>query len=331
MKRHFFLITLLSAMSLGADAPKTAPSTRPAGTPIVLPATVEAYEQVDLYAQVSGYLKSVNYDIGDEVAAGKDLAVIEQPELVAQLEEAKWTAVAKQKLVDAATAAVKQAEQSLQVAKSQVARYKADLDLQRVSLKRTQELYTQKAATDQQMDEAKSKAEIAEADAAIAAAKVSAAEADLASAQAAEAVANAQAKVAAAQQEKAEALNKYLRITMPFDGTVSRRLVNRGDLAQSATSGRGTALFTVQQTKKLRVRCDVPESVAAKIKPKTAASVKLSKDGEAIIAIVSRTAGALNPDTRTMRVEIDLDNESGKLLPGTYAVVTLMPAEPEKK
>src|SRR6478672_1265541 len=121
MKRLPLLLTLLSATCFAADAPTPTPSTRPAGPPIVLPATVEAYEQVDLYAQVSGYLKAVNYDIGDQVEAGKDLAVIDQPELVAQLEEAKWTAVAKQKQVEAATAAVKQAEQSLEVAKKQVA------------------------------------------------------------------------------------------------------------------------------------------------------------------------------------------------------------------
>src|SRR4051794_28410359 len=83
MKRFPLLLTLLSATCLAADAPRTAPSTRPTGTPISLPATVEAYEQVDLYAQVSGYLKAVNYDIGDQVEAGKDLAVIDQPELVA--------------------------------------------------------------------------------------------------------------------------------------------------------------------------------------------------------------------------------------------------------
>jgi multidrug resistance efflux pump len=331
MKRNVFLVALLAAMSLGADAPTTAPSTRPAGPPIVIPATVEAYEQVDLYAQVSGYVKAVNFDIGDEVGSGKELAVIDQPEIIAQLEEAKWTATAKQRQVEAAAAAVEQAKQALEVTKKQVARYNAERDLQRLTLNRTQELFTQKAATDQQMDEAKSKAAVAEADAAIAVAKVAAAEADLLSASAAEAVANAQAKVAAAQQEKAEALNRYLKITMPFDGKVSRRLVNRGDLAQSAMTGRGSPLFTVQQTKKLRVRCDVPESAAGKITTGTPVTVKLSREAEPISAKVSRTAGALNPETRTMRVEIDLDNDSGKLLPGTYAIVTLSPVEAEKK
>lgn len=329
MKQLLLRIALLvPAVSLGATlsaAPATAPATRPSGPPVVLPATIEAWEQVDLYAQASGYLSAVNHDIGDEVKAGQPLAGIDQPELVALLDEAKATAQAKAKLVEAATAAVKQAEQALEISKRQVARYNAERQLQDVTLKRQTELFGSKATTEQQLDEARSKAEVARADAAIAEAKVAAAEADLTSAKAAEAVANAQARVAAAQLAKVEAQNKYLQVTMPFDGTVSRRFVNRGDLAQSATSGRGMPLFTVQMSKKVRVRCDVPESVATKIVTGTAATVKLNSTTEPIVAKVSRTAGALNPESRTMRVEIDIDNESGRLLPGTYAVVTLTP------
>jgi multidrug efflux pump subunit AcrA (membrane-fusion protein) len=326
MKFLALLVLALVPTCLAAE-----PATKPAGPPIAVPATIEAFEQVDLYARASGYISAVNYDIGDRVEHKKVLAVIDQPELEKDLAEAAATATAKQKLVESAAAAMKQAEQGLEIAKRMVAKYQADERLQKSTLQRQQELYAGKAITDQAIDEAKNRFAIAEADAAIAHAKVAAAEADLASAKASKEVAAAQAEVAAAQVGKIEALREYLQIKMPFDGTIARRFINRGDLAQAA-SGRGSPLFTVQQTKVVRVRCDVPQAVAGRIAKETPAVVKVEGVPEPIVTTVSRVAGALNPETRTMRVEIDLPNGDGRLLPGAYAIVTLTPvAVAEKK
>ncbi|HEX8911678.1 MAG TPA: efflux RND transporter periplasmic adaptor subunit [Humisphaera sp.] len=314
-----------------ADAPP--PATRPAAAPVVVAGSVEAYEQADLYARAAGYVSAVNADIGDAVTAGQVLAVIDQPELEQDLAEAVATATAKRKLVDSAAAAVAQAGELLNVAKQQVVRYQADADLQSATLKRQEALFAGNAATGQSMDDARAKAAIAQADAAIAKAKVAAAEADLKGALAARDVAAAQAEVAAAAVGKVEALRRYLKVAAPFDGTVTRRAVNRGDLAQAGGGGRAAVpLFTVQRVDVVRVRCDIPQAAAAGISTGTAASVRLTAaGGDPIAAAVTRTARALNPETRTMRVEIDLPNPDGKLLPGAYAQVTLTPGTTGKQ
>ena len=74
------------------------------------------------------------------------------------------------------------------------------------------------------------------------------------------AFAAAQVNLATATVERIETLLAYAQIVAPFDGVVARRLVNRGDLVQAATSTRTTPLFTVQRIDTIRVFCDVPEN-----------------------------------------------------------------------
>jgi multidrug resistance efflux pump len=296
---------------------------------ITVPATLEAFEQTDMYAKVTGYLSAVNADIGQHVKAGDVLAVINDPELEMDLREAKAMLNARQRLLDASAAALKQSQMALAVANHQLERYKADAAFQDLTLKRQQELFTGKAITDQQLDEARNKAAVASADVGVAEAKVAAAEADIAGAEANRAVADAQVQVAAAQIAKIETLLQYTRLTAPYEGTVTRRTVNRGDLVQASASARsGLPLFTVQNAEPIRVFCDVPESQAGQITVGTAASVKLYGQGSepAITAKVTRMAGAITPETRTLRVEIDIPNAEKKLLPGSYAQVTLTPS-----
>jgi multidrug resistance efflux pump len=296
-------------------------------TAITVPATLEAFEQTDMYAKVTGYLSAVNADIGQHVKAGEVMAVIDDPELEMDLREAKAMLNAKQRLLDASAAALKQSQMSLAVAKHQLDRYKADAAFQDLTLKRQQELFAGKAITDQQLDEARNKAAVATADVGVAEAKVAAAEADIAGAEANRAVAEAQVQVAAAQIGKIETLLRYTQITAPYEGTVTRRTVNRGDLVQASIATRsGAPLFTVQSADPIRVFCDAPESQAAQVVVGAAAAVKVyGQGGEAIAAKVTRVAGALTPETRTLRVEIDLPNAERKLLPGSYAQVTLTP------
>src|SRR5258708_20758421 len=106
-------------------------------------------------------------------------------------------------------------------------------------------------------------------------AKVKAAEADIRAAEANQDVAAAQVDVADAQVQEVEALLEYTRIVAPFDGFITRREVNPGDLVQAATSSRTAPLFTVQQTDTVRIFCDVPESNAAGIRPGVQANIRL--------------------------------------------------------
>jgi multidrug resistance efflux pump len=329
-KRLLTLSTLLVTAAAVQHLParpavaQTSPATRPA---TVLPATLDAYEQADLYPRASGYITEVKVDIGDAVKFKDPLAIISQPELDKELAEAIALHAARGKQLEAADAAVEQSKAALEVANREVARYRADAELQEVTYRRQEELYAGKATTDQQRDEAKNRYEVAKAGADIAVAKAAAAAADLKGVQAARAVAEAQVDVTAAQVEKVKALQAYLQIVAPFDGVVTRRTVHRGDLALSS-SAKGTPLFTVQRIDRIRVRCDVPEALASQIDKGTPATIRIVALGQTIEAPVTRAARSLHPETRSMRVEIELDNADRRLIPGMYAQVTLTPTAP---
>src|SRR6195256_6829484 len=215
----------------------------PPGVEVVLPrratvaqrlqtnASLEAFEEADLFAKVSGYLSDVRVDIGDHVKAGQVLAVIDIPEMKQELAEAKAQLESKQS--------------SLESARRQLDHYKANITLQDALLKRREELSAGHWISDRVLDEVRANADIAKA--------------DLGVAEANRALAADQVKVAAATAEKIKTLLAYSEIVAPFDGVVARRLVNRGDLVQAATASRTTPLFTVQRIDIIRVFCDVPE------------------------------------------------------------------------
>jgi multidrug efflux pump subunit AcrA (membrane-fusion protein) len=268
---------------------------------VVIPATIQAFFVTDLYAKDSGFVSQVNNDIGDHVKQGEVLAVIEDPELQAQHDKAQ--------------AAVQQTQADIEVAKRQLAAMQADLTLQQVTLKRQQQLFAGKASTAQTLDEARAKEGVSSANLEGGRARIKLAEANF--------------EAAKAEAKRLHALLQYDKIVAPYDCVVTRRLVNPGDLVQAATSTRTSPLFTCQETDIVRVFADAPEASAAGIHPGLPAEVKLY--GEAPLTVrgtVTRIATALDPTTRTMRVEIDLPNPEEKLLPGMYAQVTLGP-EPQ--
>lgn len=307
----------------GVATPQTQPS---AGAPasVVVLATVDAFWSADQYAKTAGYVSEVKHDIGDRVKKGEVLAVLHVPELEKNLVQAKAGFAARQQMTKAADAAVLQAQQALAVAKSQLEGYQADLYLAQVTLKRQEELSAGKAATAQQLDDARAKAKVAQANAAMGEAKVNSAQADIQAAEANRDVAAAQVEVADAQVQEVQALLEYTHIIAPFDGVITRRQVSPGDLVQGATTTRTAPLFTVQQLETMRVFCDVPESPAAGVFVGADADVKLyGLAGQIIKGKITRLANAIDPASRTMRTEIDLPNPTGALRPGMYAQVTI--------
>jgi multidrug efflux pump subunit AcrA (membrane-fusion protein) len=233
---------------------------------------------------------------------------------------------AKQEMVKAAEAALQQAKASLDVAKSQVAALDADRELAQSTLKRQEGLFKEKAATDQQIDETRAKARVTAAAADVGRAKIASAEADLRAAEAARAVAAAQTKVASADVARTRTLLNYTKVVAPFDGIVTRRLANVGDLVQNAATGRGMPLFTCQKLDVVRVSCEVPDANAAAVHAGAKAAIRLTgAAGQTISASVTRVAVSVDPATRTMRAEIDLPNPAQQIRPGMYAQVTLFP------
>ena len=326
-------VTAVCATSFAQTQPAAAPaSTQP--TTVVASSSVSAFYTADLYAKDSGYVLDVSADIGDHGKKGQVLATIDDPELKQQLAGNEAVLAAKKETAKAADAGVQQAQSAVEVAKRQVVALEADLKLTEATLKRQEALFADKAVTGQQMDEMRAKADVAGAAASVGQAKIAAAEADLAAAQANRGVAAAQVTVAAADVERMRTLLGYTEVLAPFDGVITKRWVNPGDLAQSGTGSRTAPLFTCQKLDVVRIVCEVPEANVGGVRKGTRADVRLfGPGGQTVQGAVSRVATSVDPTTRTMRAEIDLPNPDEALRPGMYAQVTLTPqaAEPVAK
>jgi biotin carboxyl carrier protein len=222
----------------GAVRPGNAPppASDISASALVAPATVQAFFATDLYAKDSGYISQVQADIGDHVKKNQQLAVIDDPELQQQVE---W-----------ARAVVRQAGAAVEVAKRKLVGLDADRTLQRVTLRRWEQLFSGKAVTNEQRAKegvSSANLEVGQADIKLAEANFQAPHADL---------------------QRLPALLEYTKITAPFDGVITRRTVNPGDLVQAATSSRPAApLFTCQEIDTLRIFADIPETSAAAIHP----------------------------------------------------------------
>jgi RND family efflux transporter MFP subunit len=256
------------------------------------------YQNVELHAKVAGYIKNISVDIGDHVHQGQVLAVLEIPELVAQVDEAK--------------AAVHHAEEEIQRAHSDVSRAQADNVALHANAERL--INTDKARpgliAQQELDDATAKDRSSQA-------QVDAATSALAAAR-------QQLEVAKADEEHYSALSNYARITAPYDGVVTWRFSDTGSLVQAGTSNTsGLPVVTVAQVNVLRLRIPVPESLASKVRIGDSADVHVQATGEHFTGKVERFTDSLDTSTRTMQVEIDVPNPNYHLQPGMYADVRL--------
>ena len=130
----------------------------------------------------------------------------------------------------------------------------------------------------------------------------------------------ATSEVAAHQAEVARLrqLIGFERVTAPYGGIITARSTDVGNLV-NAGSGVGPELFRIADASRLRAYVNVPQSYAARIKAGTRAELHFSDHpGKAYPATVVRTAGALDPQARTLLVELEVDNAAGELFPGAF-------------
>jgi RND family efflux transporter MFP subunit len=119
-------------------------------------------------------------------------------------------------------------------------------------------------------------------------------------------------------------LQGFNQVVAPFDGVVTRRNVDVGDLVNAGNGGTGQALFAVAQVDPLRLYVYVPQAYANQIKIGDAVTVTLAERvSEQYRGAVARTARAIDTATRTMQVEIRVPNPAGTLIAGSYVQVTL--------
>jgi RND family efflux transporter MFP subunit len=127
------------------------------------------------------------------------------------------------------------------------------------------------------------------------------------------------------------AMRSYETLRAPFDGTVTGRFADPGALLQGATTNQASSLpvLAISDTSRLRVGVYVEQRDVAAVHIGDAAEVADASDTDRhVTARVSRTAGSLDPRTRTLYIEIDVDNRNGFLLPGSFAYVTLKVPQP---
>jgi RND family efflux transporter MFP subunit len=302
------LVRRREALAAVRDSPVTHPvvttlhpETGAPTSSLILPGNIEPLYTAAVYARTEGYLEHRNVDIGSKVKTGQVLAVISSPEVDQQLLQAK--------------AMLAQSEASLQQAKAALEQAKANAELARLTKERDMPLGLEHAISQQIVDEAVQSNTARVAD-------VSAAEANITAAQA-NVVAN-RANVARLLQ-----MQSFEQIVAPFDGLITARNVERGDLIVTGSATAGKPLFNIAQSSTLRIQIDVPQSDAVHIENGQKASIDVKERlGREYTGTVIRSAGALDSAARTMLTEVQLDNRDGSLLPGMYAQVKFALVEP---
>jgi RND family efflux transporter MFP subunit len=257
------------------------------------------FQDVDVHAKVAGYIRRMYVDVGDHVKQGQTLAVLEIPELAAQLAGAEAAVRRAQEEIRRAQSGVERVQSTHSAAHSAYARLKQAAD-SRVGLVAQQEVDNSQA-------------------------KDLEAEAEMASARAALSAAQQQLEVAQANQQQFAALSNYSRIVAPFAGVITNRFADTGALIQAGTSSSSQALPVVRlaQTSRLRLVLAIPESVASQVHLGDPVKVRVQALAQDIEGRVSRFADSLDRQTRTMETEIDFDNRDDHLIPGMYAEVRL--------
>ena len=303
------------------------------------PGSVIPDKSAALFAKVSGYLQKQSVDIGSKVKEGDVLAVIDVPELHKQVERSKAALDQANAEVVQAKARVTTAEAEAKAAREMVKLHEANVEdaqsmknfrqkvydrmyrlakeEKAIDMKLVDEKEEQLHASDAALTSAKASVLGAEAQADAADAKVDQAKADLVNAQ-------ANVEVADAQLQKDKVLAQYTVIRSPYTGIITSRHFWPGDFVQSRDQGAAMPLLTVQKTDVMRVKVQVPDADVPFTNAGDKATVTIDAlPGRTFPGEVSRTAGAEDSETRTMRVEIDLDNKEGILRDGMYGKVTI--------
>jgi RND family efflux transporter MFP subunit len=311
--------------------------------------TLEPTVSAVIIPRVTGYLSDVTVDVGDQVQRGDLLAVVHAPDLEAALARAEAESRAQVSGVAQAEAGVEDAraagvesEAAVHVARARLARRKAEEEMTRVLAQvqeketaRTRGLVGRGAATPEQLEAAEGALATARAAERSALAGVDIAESEIGAAQARVlatrtafvsaqvAVEAAEALVQAAEAAAAQARTRlgFCRLESPFDGAVvTSRYLHPG----AHVSADQTEVLVVMDTRVLRVVLPVPEGDSGRLT--TGLSVDLVFSAEvhaARQAKVSRISGALDRSTRTVRVEVDLDNRDNSLRPGMFCRATV--------
>jgi len=269
-----------AAAQRGVRAPQVAlvkPAWQKRPRTVVLPGSLQGLEQTTIFSRSDGYVSKLAADMGDEVKEGQLLATLDNPEVAREIQQARANLASSAAVLTRARAAHQHALASLN-------------------------RYTSLGGfvSQEELDQKRTQAALAEADVAVAQAAAAAHRASLA---------------------RLEQVESFSRVLAPYSGTITARHVSLGALV---SRGRDAPLFEISALDTVRVFVQVPQSRVAGIEHGQRAKLTVAEyPGMLFSGQVTRSAGSLDSTTRTMRVEIQVPNRERKLLPGMYASVTI--------
>jgi RND family efflux transporter MFP subunit len=299
-----FVITGCTAKQSVSPSPATAsiePVTRSdLSSTLTVAGEFQPYQEVDLHAKVSGYIRKINVDIGDRVRAGQVIATLEVPELNAQ---------------------VAGSQAQVRHSQSEIERAQSGVDLARANYTALHAAYTRLAeaakrrpglVAEQEIDDARAKDQDAEAKISVARSALEAAKEQLG--------------VSKADNQRVQSLEDYSVVTAPFAGVVTMRYADVGSLIQAGTASNTQSMPVVKlaQSDLLRLRMPVPEEDVPFIKAGGDVQIKLIATGKSISGKIIRFTRELTTSTRTMLAEVDVPNPDLALSTGMTAEATIV-------
>jgi RND family efflux transporter MFP subunit len=260
----------------------------------------QPYQEVELHAKVSGYIRRINVDIGDRVKAGQVIATLEVPELNAQ--------------VAGSEAEVRHSQSEISRAQSGVVLAEASYTALHAAYTRLAEAAKRRPGlvAEQELDDSRAKDLDAQA-------KVNVAKSALEATK-------EQLGVSKADNQRVQSLKDYSVVTAPFTGVVTMRYADVGSLIQAGTTSNTQSMPVVKvaQSDVLRLRMPVPEEDVPFIKVGGDVQIKLQTTAKTMSGKIIRFSRELTPSTRTMLAEVDVPNSNLALSAGMTAEATIV-------
>jgi RND family efflux transporter MFP subunit len=260
----------------------------------------QPYQEVELHAKVSGYIRRINVDIGDRVRNGEVIATLEVPELNAQ--------------VAASQAEIRHSQSEIAREQNEVALAEANFVALHAAYTRLSEASRQRPGliAEQELDDSRAKDQDAQA-------RIDVAKSALESAK-------QQLDVSKADNQRVQSLEDYSIVTAPFTGVVTMRYADVGSLIQAGTASDTQSMPVVKlaQSDLLRLRMPVPEEDVPFINIGDNVQIKLQATGSIISGRIIRFTRELTTSTRTMLAEVDVPNPDLTLSAGMTAETTIV-------
>jgi RND family efflux transporter MFP subunit len=272
---------------------------RPLQRELTVSAELVPFQEIEVYAKEAGYVKQLLVDYGTHVTQGQLMAVLEIPELQAQIAEDQ--------------ASINSMRDQVTNAQNQMQRLEAQHKVVHLEYERLSGVANSKPGlvAQQEVDEVQGRDISAEAQVAAGESNLQAARSNLTQAE--------------AKLTHDQAIYSYSRITAPFTGIVTQRFANLGTLMQAGTNSSTQAMPLVKLSEEDRFRLviPVPETYVGYIRVGDPVSVHVPTLNKNFPGTISRVSSELGDQTRTMHTEVDVPNPTGALIPGVYAEATL--------